>query len=92
MLIKLNQLLGVIKRTTDNKNELSVNDIKEKLELLDVTFKANDTKPVLLEALTEELKGRLEEYEKDFDEDEAVDSLWTKVLDHEDQVKSGSND
>jgi len=87
-------VLGGNKKNVDKDGNGNINkdEIKEKLDLLDVGYKVNDDKPTLLSLLAEELKSLLEEYELSFEEDEAVEVLWSKVQDHENSIMSGSNE
>lgn len=89
---KVKSAVGGTKNTNvdeDGDGNITNVELRVKLDTLQVSYKANDTKPVLMDLLSEELKTRLEEYEVEFDEEEAVEVLWSKVEDHENSVKVG---
>lgn len=90
---KVKKALGSTTKVDSNGNgNITVEELKAKLDGLNVAYKANDRKDELMYLLAETLKEKLEEYEVPFEEDEAVEVLWSKVEDHENSIKSGDED
>jgi len=76
----------------DGDGDITVKEIKAKLDVLEVNYKANDKKQDLLLLLTEELEDLLDIYDVDHGAGDSVEVLWAKVQEHEAALKTGSND